>query len=265
MHEYIETNKNTFTPKEVVRFLNLKRNTEYSEVTIRKFMKNIMKWSFKRVKSRLVNVNLQRINEVRSLFAVVLSKEINLKTILINIDESSINRFVKINYSWGYKWKPIEWDNSSFTGFISWIRAICSKGSWLTLLTNQIINAENFVWFIKILNNWLNLNNNFGYNEVLIILDNWYVHKSKLTQILLKKLTYKIFYIRAYSPEFAPVEMSFSLLKRNLSESRKNKNIKLSFMQNLIKIHHSLLSLTSKIVKGMFARLFQTIKEYLAI
>ena len=50
IHEYIKTNKNTFTTKEVARFLNLKWNTEYSEATIRKFMKNQMKWSFKRVK-----------------------------------------------------------------------------------------------------------------------------------------------------------------------------------------------------------------------
>ena len=50
-------------------------------------------------------------NKIRSLFAVVLSKEINLKTLLINIDESSINRFVKTYYSWGYKGKPIKLNN----------------------------------------------------------------------------------------------------------------------------------------------------------
>ena len=55
------------------------------------------------------------------------------------------------------------------------------------------------------------------------MLDNWSVHKSQLSQNFIKKHTFKILYIPAYSPELAPVEMSFSLLKRNLSESNKMK------------------------------------------
>ena len=62
-----------------------------------------MKMSFKRVKSRPTNVNHHKIKLVRSLFAVKLSKEITVKTLLINIDESSINRFAQINYSWDCK------------------------------------------------------------------------------------------------------------------------------------------------------------------
>ena len=184
---------------------------------------------------------------------------------LINIDESSINRFVKTNYSWGYKGKPIEWRNALFTGSISWVLAIWSNGFWLWFLTSKTIDGKTFIWFLKTLNNWLKLNGDFGYNETLIILDNWSVHKSQLTKRLLKKLSYKVFYIPAYSPEFAPVEMSFSLLKNALSESNKNESIKLSFKQNLIKIYQAMFVLTSKITKGMFARLFQRINDYLVI
>ena len=228
-------------------------------------MKNQMKMSFKRVKSRPTSVNLNKIKLIRSLFAVKLSKEIIVKTLLINVDESSINRFVKTNYSWGCKGKPIEWKNSSFTGSINWILAICSNGSWLCMLASNTIDSMSFIWFINILSNWLKSNDNFEYNDVVIMLDNWSVHKSQLSQNFIKKHTFKILYIPAYSPELAPVEMSFSLLKRNLSESNKNESVKLSFRQNLIKIHHSLLSLTSKIVKGMFARLFHTLQDYLEI
>ena len=51
--------------------------------------------------------------------------------------------------------------------------------------------------------------------------------------IVLKELSYKIYYIPAYSPDFAPIEMCFSLLKRNLSELNKNENVKLSFKTTL--------------------------------
>ena len=112
----------------------------------------------------------------------------------------------------------------------------------------RLFIGNTFVWFIKILDNWLKLYENFRYNEVIIILDNWSIHKGKLTQGLLKKLSYKVFYIPANSSEFAPVEMSFSLLKRTLSESNKNKDIKFSFRQNLSKIYQSLQSLISKTI-----------------
>ena len=265
LKSYINNNTVTFTAREATIFVNSKLNTEYSVTNIRNFMKDRMSMSYKRVKSRPSNINIQKIDKIRSLFAVKLSKEITFNSLLINIDESSINRFVKSNYSWGYKGKPVEWRNASFTESISWVLAICSNGSWLWFLSNQTIDGKTFVWFTKILDNWLKLYENFGYNEVIIILDNWSIHKGKLTQGLLKKLSYKVFYIPAYSPEFAPVEMSFSLLKRTLSESNKNKGIKLSFRQNLTKIYQSLQSLTSKTIKRMFGRLFKTMKDYLAI
>ena len=72
-------------------------------------------------------IAIEMLKQVPSCFTNI-SKEINMKTLLINIDESSINRFVKTNNSWGYKGKPIKWNNSLFTGSISWILAICSNG-----------------------------------------------------------------------------------------------------------------------------------------
>ena len=106
--EYAKENKYTFTAKEVTDFVNLKLNSEYSVSKLRCFMKRKLQLSFKRVKSRPTNINLQKINRIRSHFAVKLSKEISTDTLLINIDESSINRDVKTNYSWGYKGETIE-------------------------------------------------------------------------------------------------------------------------------------------------------------
>ena len=164
---------------------------------------------------------------------------------------------MKTNYSWGYKRKPIESRNASFTESINWVLVICSNGSWLWFLDNQTVDAKKFIWVRKILSIWFNLYKNFKYDEVIIILDNWSVHKSKLTQKLLQRLSYKVFYISAYSPEFAPVEMSFSLLKRTLSESNKNEIVKLSFRQNLIKIYKSLQALNQKLWKKCLQNYFK--------
>ena len=64
--------------------------------------------------------------------------------------------------------------------------------------------------------------------------------------ILLKELSNKIYYILAYSSDFALIEMCFSLLKRDLSELNKNENVKLAFKHNFVKIHNSLSNLTSR-------------------
>ena len=93
--------------------------------------------------------------------------------------------------------------------------------------------------------NWLDNNNNFGYDKMEILLDNCSYHKSRETQNILKKLLYNIYYIPAYSPEFVPIEVCFSLIKRDLSEKCKNLNVKLSFKHNFIKFHNSLAVLTA--------------------
>ena len=110
-----------------------------------------MKLSYKRVKSRPNGVDIDRINTIRSLFSVKLAKFINSQALLINIDESSINRNVKSHYSWGFKGIPIETNNSAITDSVSTIMGICSNGSWINLIVNDTIDSTKFVWFIKIM------------------------------------------------------------------------------------------------------------------
>ena len=223
IREFVIHTKSTFTAKDVTRHINLMLNSEYSIKAIRDLMKTQMNMTFKRVKSRPTSIDLQKINNVRSLFAIKYLKETNEKTLTINIDESSLNKEIKTKYSWGIKGKPLEVKNCSFTGSISCILAVCSNGSWIRLLWNSSVDSSKFTWFIKIMKNWLNKHNNFGFNRVEILLDNCSYHKSNETLSLLRKLRYKIYFIPTYTPEFAPIEMCFSLLKRNLSERCKTK------------------------------------------
>ena len=190
--DFMKMNWSTFTAKEVTKHVNLNLNSDYSIKTIRQFMKADMNMSYKRVKSRPININLKKINNIRSLFAVKYLKEISTNTLMINVDESSLNRDIKSNYSWGFKGKHIEAKNVSFSGSISWILAILSNGTWIWFLSSNSINSDSFIWFIKIMENWLNHNNNFGYEQIHLLLDNCSVHKSCKMKSVLKKLSYKI-------------------------------------------------------------------------
>ena len=61
-----------------------------------------------RVKICPNNANLQKIHMIRGLYAVKLSKSISNNTLLVNIDESLINRKNKNSLSWSFKDVPTE-------------------------------------------------------------------------------------------------------------------------------------------------------------
>ena len=77
---------------------------------------------------------------IRNLFAVKFSKFISKDTLLINIDESSINRNTKLQYSWWFKGVPIESQNSLFVGSVRMVMAILSNSSWINFVINETIN-----------------------------------------------------------------------------------------------------------------------------
>ena len=54
------------------------------------------------------NIEMVKINCIRAVFAFKFAKAIDQNTLTINIDQSSINRQLKTNRSWGYKGIEIE-------------------------------------------------------------------------------------------------------------------------------------------------------------
>ena len=165
-----------------------------------------MRLSYKRVKSRPNGVDLDRLNSIRSLFAIKFSRLIDRDTLLVNIDESCINRKVKSNYSWLFKGCPVEVNNSVISDSANLIMGICSNGSWITMILNETTDAARFIWFLKVMSSWLKSNSCFGYSKLAIILDNWAIHKSMATRRILQEIGCSVFFIPPYSPDFAPIE-----------------------------------------------------------
>ena len=76
------------------------------------------------------------------MFAVTIAKALSETTLLINMDQSSINRNMRSNRSWGFKGVEIESKNTNFYGSVSIWMAILSNGGWFWLLTSETINSE---------------------------------------------------------------------------------------------------------------------------
>ena len=263
IRSYVSNHPYPTTARDIAFNINQKLQTDYNVNFIRKIMKQQANLSFKKAKSRPNGINFDRVKIIRKLFAIRLTKLLSDSTLLINIDESSLNRKITTKYTWGFKGIPIETKNNPFSGSTSLIMAILSNGEWISFITNNTINTENFVWFLKILDYWLKLKNNFGYSQVLLMLDNCSYHKSSSSKSLLRKLGYTVIYLPAYSPDFAPIEMWFSILKRNLSQTWIKENINLSQQHNYNKILRSLSSMRSSLIKKLFGRLFKNINEYI--
>ena len=159
--KYLLSTHHTFFAKDVAAFVAKDLTIQYPTYFIRSFMKNQMRLSYKKIKPRPNNVDLTKLYFIRSLFAVKLAQSLTEETLLINLDQSSINRNIRINRSWGLTGVEIECKNSSFIGSTSMCMAILSNGSWYWLLTNETITSSKIIMFLSELANWLKNNNSF--------------------------------------------------------------------------------------------------------
>ena len=59
---------------------------------------------------------MEKVQLSRALFAISFSQILTSRTLIINIDESTLRRNTKQNYAWNLKGNPKEYRNSSFKG-----------------------------------------------------------------------------------------------------------------------------------------------------
>ena len=146
--EYIKSTNYPFNAVELTEIDNEKLRTNYSVNLIRNFLIFDLNMSYKRVKPRPNNIYLNRVKAVRKLFVINFLQDVTIKSLIINKDESSINRHIKTNYSWSLKGTNKEVVNSSISGSLSIIMSICSNGSWIGFVINTTINFQKFKNFL---------------------------------------------------------------------------------------------------------------------
>ena len=264
IEDYIINTHYTFNAKDVTNFVNKELSKTYPVSFIRNFMRVEMKLTYKRVKPRPNNVDLSKLNWIRKLFSVKIAKSLSETTLVINMDQSSINRNMRSNRSWGFRGVEIESKNSSFSGSVSIWFSILSNGAWFWLLTSETIDSEKIFFFINHLVKWIRDNDSFNYSEILMILDNCSIQKSSKIKLQLKRLNWKVMYLPVYSPMYAPIENWFSLLKSHLKQNYKSENIKINLKQNFKTIYQALKSISAKTIKRLFGNLFARIRSNLS-
>ena len=113
--------------------------------------------------------------------------------------------------------------------------------------------------FLNFLNSWLESNEKFGYNEVLVVMDNCQYHKTKDSKNKMIKCSYKVLFLPPYTPQWAPIENAFGLIKKILIKRNKEGTINFSKKSNYSFIVDSMKELTSETIKKMFSKMLKLI------
>ena len=193
--DIIENIDYSFNAVEITKLINEKLQSDYSWTLVRNLMKTDLNLSFKRVQPRPNSINLNRVKAIRQLFILKFLNEITTDYLIINIDETSINRHIRTNYSWCLKGTSKEVVNSPFSGSLSMISSICTNGNWISFIVNNTIDWQKFMTYLDHLYKWLKANKNFGFKNIAIILDNWSIHKTQKVKIKLNKMFSKTIYL----------------------------------------------------------------------
>lgn len=69
---------------------------------------------------------------------------------------------------------------------------------------DEAVNEEKFILFLKRL---AEINQN---KKVVIVMDNLAVHKTKNVKSLMRELNFEWIWVVPYSPEYNPIELTFS-------------------------------------------------------
>ena len=139
--------------------------------------------------------------------------------------------------------------------------SICSNGAWMSYLTNQTIDGQKFTIFLNHLDRWIQRNKLFGFNDVVIILDNSSVHQVKGVKLKLSKMKVKVIFLAPYNPQLVPIEMYFGILKRKLYQNTQYKSHNINIKENIPIILKALKKIKSEVIIKLFNNLLLLIKK----
>ena len=124
---------------------------------------------------------------------------------------------------------------------------------------------NNFAFYLKNMTSWLDENQNFGCDQVSIILDNCSIHRAGKTMEYLHSRPWNIYFLPPYSPQLAPVELAFNNIKAHIKHRSRDTGLKLNTTRGLGYSLEIMKPIEAKSVKGYYSNFFETLKGFLPI
>ena len=200
----------------------------YSDWKVARFVKQRLKYSYKKGCSRPPKVGGSKNIVAKGWFAVELLIVIHSRKIVINVDESSFERSVKQNYSWLPRGSSGIILNDVFKRKSSLILATASNLLWFAMIKEVTVSSLEFCLFIKLLVKVLTPIMEQSEVLPLLILDNARVHNSKLASRVMQNWNFEVNFLPPYWPELAPVELIFGAVKAKLKSLKLTEEVDFS-------------------------------------
>ena len=130
---------------------------------------------------------MERVVLYQNIFLQRMTKNVNPKWLMINIDESFISRGALKSRSWRCKGEDWIIQNEVFRNFISIICSITSSGHYFVKPFTTSINSSDLMEYFKEMIRSVWNESKANYSHMLVILDNYSTHRSRLLLDLLKE------------------------------------------------------------------------------
>ena len=168
------------------------------------FLKEHLNLSFKKGTSRPSNINHKRLDALKWLFSVRLTKRITGHSLIVNIDESTFSRNTKRHYSWIRKGENCSISNTKFFNSMSVIAWIWSNGFSYCCLIDGTVTSKIFLEYFHRLIYHIVHDMQICLSNCLFIMDNCSIHMSKPVHDFWLKQKLNIHFLVPYCPELAP-------------------------------------------------------------
>ena len=129
--------------------------------------------------------------------------------------------------------------NIGFTGSLDMFGAITFKGDWFYSYLTENNNSEELIKLINKLIIWFWEDLKINIMNLVLLIDNCLIHTSRNSMKNLNELKCQIVFLLPYSPQLAPIEMMFHVMKRKICKHYKGEIIRLCSkdgIRNIIEI-----------------------------
>jgi transposase len=261
VEEFCKSRTTPITSTDIRVHLHERLNVDLPPHCILKILKSKLNLSWKRSSSRPQSLDFEKVEMLKSYFSVKFLKWIDHLELLANVDESSFNRNTKENYTWSTRGKASRTGNIMFRGSISVITTILSNGKNFSQVMRCNVNSEVFLNYCSDLVDFLKANSGWAMNKIGLILDNWSYHRSKSVRRYLGETGLNIYFLPAYSPDLAPVELFFGWAKKNALRIKEQGTVDLSKPEGKEVVENSIQLISEETVINFWRHFISQIKQ----
>ena len=170
------------------RRINQLDNGEIKTHWISRFLKKEIGYWYKRGSSRSHLSMDKKFKYEQNIWAWQILQDLHSNITYINVDESSFTKSTKTWYSWNPKGQDSPIINTWGTGIAVMLFTLLSSGDWVSYISNNTTDSEQFWNFILIVNKFIELWTHIRITQTRILLDNASIHLSKFTKYRFQKV-----------------------------------------------------------------------------